>query len=196
MRVASMALAAYLVNSALRRSITSTRSGLRTKGAYSERISSVARSSSAPMTTRSGRLHLVVGAELQATARDVALYHLEQPGLVDRQGTRLEGADLGRIDVQAEHVVAHFCQTRPGDQADVAGSDDCDAHGGWGVGPEAQRRAACGAAGEGPPPVLASRAGPCAGVRRPGAFRTLPGARWRNGDGQDSVADPPLNLGY
>ena len=46
MRVASIALAAYLVNSVLRRSITSTRSWLRAKGANSERIS-VARSSSA-----------------------------------------------------------------------------------------------------------------------------------------------------
>ena len=40
MRVASIALAAYLVSSALRMSITSRRSWLRMKGAYSARISS------------------------------------------------------------------------------------------------------------------------------------------------------------
>ena len=57
MRVASMALAAYLVNSALFTSITSMRSRSRTKkGEYSARISSVARSSSEPTTTRSGRM--------------------------------------------------------------------------------------------------------------------------------------------
>jgi hypothetical protein len=54
MRVASIALAAYLVNSALRTSITCRRSWLRMKGAYSARISSVARSSSLPTTMRSG----------------------------------------------------------------------------------------------------------------------------------------------
>jgi hypothetical protein len=42
MRVASIALAAYLVNSALRTSITSSRSWLRMKGAYSARISRMA----------------------------------------------------------------------------------------------------------------------------------------------------------
>ena len=48
MRVASMALAAYLVSSALRTSITTRRSWLRWKGAYKARISKMARSSSAP----------------------------------------------------------------------------------------------------------------------------------------------------
>ena len=56
MRVASMEFAAYLVNSALRMSMTSKRSWLRMKGEYSARISSTARSSSAPTTMRSGRM--------------------------------------------------------------------------------------------------------------------------------------------
>ena len=56
MRVASIALAAYLVNSALRKSITSSRSRLRMYGEYSARINNTARSSSAPMMMRSGRM--------------------------------------------------------------------------------------------------------------------------------------------
>ena len=54
MRVASMALAAYLVSSAERVSMTSRRSWLRWNGAYTARIMAIARSSSAPITTRSG----------------------------------------------------------------------------------------------------------------------------------------------
>jgi len=54
MRVASIALAAYLVNSALRASITCMRSWLRMKGMYSARISRIARSSSVPTMMRSG----------------------------------------------------------------------------------------------------------------------------------------------
>ena len=37
--------------------------------------------------------------------------------------------DLGRVDVEAEHVVADFGQAGAGDQADVAGADDGDFHG-------------------------------------------------------------------
>jgi hypothetical protein len=54
MRVASIALAAYLVSSAERRSIMTSLSRARWKGAYSARISSTARASSAPTTMRSG----------------------------------------------------------------------------------------------------------------------------------------------
>ncbi len=56
MRVASIALAAYLVSSAERTSITRKRSWLRMNGAYSARSVWIARSSLAPMTTRSGRM--------------------------------------------------------------------------------------------------------------------------------------------
>ena len=54
MRVASMAFAAYLQSSALAQSITMIGAPVRVNGAYSSRIMSAARSSSAPMTTRSG----------------------------------------------------------------------------------------------------------------------------------------------
>ncbi len=56
MRVASMALAAYLVSSALRTSISTSFSWLRLNGAYSWRISLVATVSSLPTTMRSGRM--------------------------------------------------------------------------------------------------------------------------------------------
>jgi hypothetical protein len=60
MRVASMALAAYLVNSALLTSITRVRSWLRLKGRYRRRMVARARwpgsSVSTPRTMRSGRM--------------------------------------------------------------------------------------------------------------------------------------------
>ena len=59
-RVASIALAAYLVNSALRTSITRVRSWLRLKGEYSSRMIDRAwrpgPSSATPSTIRSGRM--------------------------------------------------------------------------------------------------------------------------------------------
>src|ERR1043166_5345075 len=60
MRVASMPLAAYLVSSAERTPITMMRSRLRWNGAYSWRSIAMARSSSAPTTTRSGRMKSTV----------------------------------------------------------------------------------------------------------------------------------------
>ena len=54
--VASMALAAYLVSSAERTSITTKRSWLRLNGAYSRRITATASALSAPTTIRSGRM--------------------------------------------------------------------------------------------------------------------------------------------
>ena len=52
--VASMALAAYLVSSAERTSMTIIRSRLRVNGSYSARSNSVARGLAVPTTTRSG----------------------------------------------------------------------------------------------------------------------------------------------
>ena len=54
MRVASIAFAAYLHSSALAQSITMIGAPVRVNGAYSSRITSAPRGSSAPMTTRSG----------------------------------------------------------------------------------------------------------------------------------------------
>ncbi len=54
--VASMALAAYLVSSAERTSISTTRSWLRLNGAYRRRISATDSELAAPITIRSGRM--------------------------------------------------------------------------------------------------------------------------------------------
>ncbi len=54
MRVASMAFAAYLHSSALAQSIIMIGAPVRVYGAYSSRMISPARASSAPITTRSG----------------------------------------------------------------------------------------------------------------------------------------------
>jgi hypothetical protein len=45
---------------------------------------------------------------------------------VDRDAALVEDADLGRVEVEAEHVVADVGQAGAGDEADVAGADDCD----------------------------------------------------------------------
>ena len=52
--MASSALAAYFDSSALAQSITITGAPVRVNGAYSSRMISAARASSAPITTRSG----------------------------------------------------------------------------------------------------------------------------------------------
>ena len=61
-RVASIALAAYLLSSALAQSINIIGAPVRVNGAYSPRIISRARGSSAPMTTRSGRMKSSIAA--------------------------------------------------------------------------------------------------------------------------------------
>lgn len=61
--------------------------------------------------------------------RPLATLHrttLSRPGSWQRAG--LEGTDLRRIDVQTNHIVAHFGQAGAGDEADVAGADDGDFH--------------------------------------------------------------------
>ena len=60
--VASMALAAYLVSSALRTSITTMRSWLRLKGAYSSRSCASAAALAVPTTMRSGRMQSATAA--------------------------------------------------------------------------------------------------------------------------------------
>ncbi len=60
--VASMALAAYLVSSAERTSITTRRSRLRVNGSYSARRSSTVRGLSVPTTTRSGFMKSAMAA--------------------------------------------------------------------------------------------------------------------------------------
>jgi len=61
-RVASMALAAYFVSSALAQSIIMMGEPVRVKGSYNSSISACARGSSAPTTTRSGFMKSSIAA--------------------------------------------------------------------------------------------------------------------------------------
>ena len=112
MRVASIALAAYLVNSALRTSITSMRSWLRMNGAYSARISRMARSSSAPTTMRSGRMKSSTAAPsfrnsgFETTAKSTSTPRVRQ--FARRSAPHLVGrADRHRALVDDDLVVGH-----------------------------------------------------------------------------------------
>ena len=70
-----------------------------------------------------------VGGEVQPAGGVVGLDHRLQARLVDRDHAAIEPIDLGRVDVDADHVVADLGQARAGDQADIAGAEDGDAHG-------------------------------------------------------------------
>ena len=87
-----------------------------------------------------GRGH--VGGELEAPLRLIALDELVEAGLVDRKDVLLESFDLGDVEIGAVHVIAGLGETGADDQADVAGSDDGDAHAVsvWGLGNSAEKR--------------------------------------------------------
>ena len=61
-------------------------------------------------------------------AARVRAMHLLQARLVDRHAAVVEDLDLARIDVEAEHVVADFGETRAGHETDVARADNGDFH--------------------------------------------------------------------
>ncbi|MCY1553350.1 hypothetical protein D9M68_898230 [compost metagenome] len=69
-----------------------------------------------------------VGGEAQAPSRHVAADHLLQPGFVDRNTAFFEDADLVGIQIQTQHIVAHFRQARPTDQTHIPRPDHCDFH--------------------------------------------------------------------
>jgi hypothetical protein len=71
---------------------------------------------------------LDVGGEPQAARVDVRLDHRIQTRLEDRNPAFLENADLVRIEVETEHVVADVGQTGSRNQTDVAGTDDSNFH--------------------------------------------------------------------
>src|SRR3546814_12827990 len=48
--------------------------------------------------------------------------------LVDRDDAVVQAVDLGLVDVHAHHLVADFGQAGSGDESDVAGSEDRNAH--------------------------------------------------------------------
>ena len=69
-----------------------------------------------------------VGGEAQAAGGAVARHHALQAGLVNRDAAGVEGGNLGRVDVKAEHVIADLSQTSARDKADITGTDDSDLH--------------------------------------------------------------------
>jgi hypothetical protein len=69
-----------------------------------------------------------VGGEAQAAGRDIAADHVLQARFVDRNAAFLKDADLLRIDVQTEDVIAHFGQTGTTDQTDITGADNSNFH--------------------------------------------------------------------
>ncbi|MPN47360.1 hypothetical protein SDC9_194962 [bioreactor metagenome] len=69
-----------------------------------------------------------VGGEAQAAGRDIAADHVLQARFVDRNAAFLKDADLLRIDVQTEDIIAHFGQTGTTDQTDITGADNSNFH--------------------------------------------------------------------
>ena len=69
-----------------------------------------------------------VGREVQATGGHIAPDHFLQPRFVDGYAASFKDADLFRIDIKAENVIAHFGQTGATDQSNVTGADDGDFH--------------------------------------------------------------------
>src|SRR3546814_6092115 len=58
----------------------------------------------------------------------VGLDHRLQARFVDRDDAVVQAVDLGLVDVHAHHLVADFGQAGSGDESDVAGSEDRNAH--------------------------------------------------------------------
>src|SRR3546814_1862067 len=58
----------------------------------------------------------------------VVLDHRCQARLVDRDDAVVKAVHLGLVDVHAHHLVADFGQAGSGDESDVAGSEDRNAH--------------------------------------------------------------------
>jgi len=69
-----------------------------------------------------------VGRELEASGIGIAVNQSIQTRLMDWHLPALEALDLGRVDVDTEHVVTGIGQTRSGDQTDVARAEDRDSH--------------------------------------------------------------------
>ena len=68
---------------------------------------------------------LGVGRELESPGLDVALDVGLEARLVDRDLALVQASDLVLVDVVADDVVAHFGHAGTGDEADIAGAEDC-----------------------------------------------------------------------
>src|SRR5687768_11025487 len=93
-----------------------------------------------------------LAGEFQPPAFDVRLDQRLQPGLPDRHHPGPDLGDLGRVLVDAGHVMAEIGQARPGNEADVAGADHRDMHGSI---PQRTESAALASAGPQRQPPLA-----------------------------------------
>ncbi len=69
-----------------------------------------------------------VGRELQPARGSIAADHRLEAGFVDRHAAAVQHVDLGRIDVEAQNVVADLGQAGARDQADIARADHRDFH--------------------------------------------------------------------
>src|SRR3546814_19262263 len=58
----------------------------------------------------------------------VGLDHRLQARLLDRDAAVVQAVHLGLVDVHAHHLVADFGQAGSGDESDVAGPEDRNAH--------------------------------------------------------------------
>ena len=96
-----------------------------------------------------------VQGERQPAALHIGRHQIVQTRLEDRDLAALQPLDLGRILVDAGHLMAEVGETGPRDQAHIAGSDHRYAHGrssfssfrpGW----EAREMGRCGRLGNGP----------------------------------------------
>jgi hypothetical protein len=67
-----------------------------------------------------------VDGELQPAIGGIALDHLFQTGLMDRDAAVVEDLALALVHIQTERVVAHFRQASAGDQTNLAGDNNGD----------------------------------------------------------------------
>jgi len=83
----------------------------------------------------SNELHCAMGdglggvmGESQPARCHVALDDISEPGLMNRDATRIEQLYLASIQIQANYEIAHFRQASPRDQAHITGSNHCNFH--------------------------------------------------------------------
>jgi hypothetical protein len=69
-----------------------------------------------------------VGAEAKAAGRGVALHHVAQTRLVNRQAAFAQHGDLGGVDVEAEDLVAEVGQAGGRHESHIARPNDSDFH--------------------------------------------------------------------
>ena len=72
---------------------------------------------------------LDVAGEVKALRLDVAQHDFFQARLEDGNFATQQHVNLGLIEIDAQHIVAHFGKTRAGDETYIAGAYNCQFHG-------------------------------------------------------------------